>query len=204
MKPHQLCWVIGLAIISVPDALALTVSECRDAGGEKFFSETCPPGSERVGERRLPGKSQRSDAAGATQPPSPQPVVLYTTGNCDPCEVVRSALQRRGVAFAEKDVSSDPTLQAELKSLAGSITVPTIAIGKDVLTGYNQAALDLALARGGYAVPTATSAPAAEGEAPAAGQAAPPTGTGTALAAPPTGTDTGTAPAAPESTSGTP
>lgn len=78
------------------------------------------------------------------------PVKLYTTSKCDACDLVRLFLQKRRVPFKEINVGRDIKKQQELKRNTGRLTVPSTTIGKKVVTGYNQAALDLQLKAGGY------------------------------------------------------
>lgn len=166
MKPMLACLAAAAGLLTPGVLAAVTVYECKDAEGESFFAESCPPGTERVGERRLPGKSRQAPPPQEEAPP-PAPVVLYTAPDCDPCDVLRAALTNRGVPYTEKDASTDPAVQAEVKALAGSITVPTLAAGDTVLTGYNHVALEQALKRAGYD----SAAPAAGAEAGPAGPA---------------------------------
>ncbi|HTT07805.1 MAG TPA: glutaredoxin family protein [Gammaproteobacteria bacterium] len=168
--PLWLC--LGMLFYAVP-AGAVIVVECIDAQGNSSFRESCPPGTAKKGEKKLPGK-----AGGVGEPQqvdvkeiaAKHPVLLYTAPKCDACDLVRTQLQKRGVPFTEKDASNDIKVQDELKALIGgtTLTVPVVSVDKDVLTGYNQGALDSALDKAGYPSKNG-SAPktAAEGGAPA-------------------------------------
>lgn len=78
------------------------------------------------------------------------PVKLYVINKCDACDLVRLYLQKRKVPFKEINVDKDVKKQRELKRNAGTMTVPSTIIGKKVVTGYNQTALDQELKAGGY------------------------------------------------------
>jgi glutaredoxin 3 len=57
-------------------------------------------------------------------------VEIYTTPLCGYCHAAKALLRRKGVAFAETDVSRDPALRAAMVDRAGGRrTVPQIFIG---------------------------------------------------------------------------
>lgn len=157
----QTC-LLGIALLFVPGVqAAVVVQECKDPAGDTYFAERCPPGSVKIGERRLLGSgggSGSADSGAAAPAPDTRTaasatVVLYTVPRCDACDVLRAALESRDVPYTEKDASGDPAVQAELQALAGSVTVPALTVGETLLTGYNQTALDQALKQAGF--PTA-------------------------------------------------
>ncbi len=63
------------------------------------------------------------------------PVTLYSAPDCQPCESGRQLLQLRGVPFSERTVSGNDDIDA-LQRLTGGRTVPTLAVGGQVLRGY--------------------------------------------------------------------
>lgn len=63
-------------------------------------------------------------------------VKVYTKSTCAPCMAVKRWLQRRGVAYEEKDVS-EPTNAAEAYKLSGYSIVPVVVIGAEVIAGLN-------------------------------------------------------------------
>lgn len=75
------------------------------------------------------------------------PVTLYTSTDCSPCERGRSLLRQRGVPYSERIASSDADVDA-LQRLSGGRTVPSLAVGQQVLRGLLdsdwQSTLDLA------------------------------------------------------------
>ncbi|MGP3696615.1 glutaredoxin 3 [Rhodobacter sp. NSM] len=57
-------------------------------------------------------------------------VEIYTTPTCGYCQAAKALLQRKGVTYAETDVSRDPSLRAAMTQRAfGRRTVPQIFIG---------------------------------------------------------------------------
>ncbi|MEN9728085.1 MAG: hypothetical protein RL434_2451 [Pseudomonadota bacterium] len=141
---------LTLALGMLPlGAMAVTIMECRDADGTLSYRDACPPGSERIGSRRLGSATSR-------QQPSPEevakahPVTLYVVTECDTCDLVRLLLQKRGIPFAERDVERDPSLQRELLELSGATKVPTVLIGQEAMPGFDRVLLQQRLSEVGY------------------------------------------------------
>ena len=92
------------------------------------------------------------------------PVTLYTSPNCtESCEMVRGALNKRGVPFKEVQVWNQETAE-ELKKVSGAVEVPTTLVGRQALTGFEQAAFDAMLDSAGY--PKAGTVPPLQQKAP--------------------------------------
>ena len=75
-----------------------------------------------------------------------RPVEIYTTPICPYCAMAKRLLQKKGVAYAEIDVSRDPGLRAAMIQRAnGRRTVPPIFIGETHVRGCDDLhELDLA------------------------------------------------------------
>jgi glutaredoxin 3 len=59
-----------------------------------------------------------------------KPVEIYTSPLCGYCHAAKRLLSRKGVAFTEIDVGSDPTARTRMMQRAnGRRTVPQIFIG---------------------------------------------------------------------------
>jgi len=143
---------ISLLSLSSETSLAITVVQCSDANGQISFRDSCPVGMTKVGEKKLPGKKKEKgpDLEKISQE---HPITFYAIPACDACDLVRNYLKRRGFPFTEVDASNDIRLQARLKEIAGSLTVPVIQIDDAVIKGYNNPALDIALDAAGYPKP---------------------------------------------------
>ncbi|MFN3577668.1 MAG: glutaredoxin 3 [Tabrizicola sp.] len=60
-----------------------------------------------------------------------RPVEIYTTPICPYCLAAKRLLQKKGVAYAEIDVSRDPALrEAMVQRAHGRRTVPQIFVGE--------------------------------------------------------------------------
>lgn len=66
------------------------------------------------------------------------PVTLYTAADCGPCASGRTLLQQRGVPFIERVVAGNDAIEA-LQRLTAGRSVPSLAVGGQVLRGYQQA-----------------------------------------------------------------
>ena len=63
-------------------------------------------------------------------------VEIYTTRYCSYCHSAKALLTRKGIAFAEIDVSGDPAARSEMIERAnGRMTVPQIFIGSTHVGG---------------------------------------------------------------------
>ena len=79
-----------------------------------------------------------------------QPVEIYTTPLCGYCHAAKRLLEGKGVPYAERDVSRDRALRAEMERRSGRRTVPQIWIGETHVGGYDDLA---ALERAGRLAP---------------------------------------------------
>ena len=72
-------------------------------------------------------------------------VEIYTTAYCGYCVRARALLTRKGLSFAEVDVTDAPARRQWLRERTGQHTVPQVFINGRPLGGYDDiAALDRA------------------------------------------------------------
>jgi glutaredoxin 3 len=73
-------------------------------------------------------------------------IKMYSKGWCPFCMAAKSLFEKKGVAFEEIDLTSEPARRAEMESRSGGrSTVPQIFIGDRHVGGYDElAALDRA------------------------------------------------------------
>jgi glutaredoxin len=62
------------------------------------------------------------------------PVTLYTTTECGPCDSGRMLLRQRGIPYTEKSVTRPEETEA-LKRITGSLELPALTIGGQILHG---------------------------------------------------------------------
>lgn len=78
---------------------------------------------------------------------SPGDVVMYATPYCGYCRQAKAHMQRKGVAFVEKDISVNRDAEAEYRALGGRGGVPYIIFGSQKLSGFSAASFDQAYVR---------------------------------------------------------
>lgn len=109
------------------------------------------------------GESEDAAAAGTTLPDVD--ITLYSIEVCNACDLVRELLDERGLPFTEKDAEHSVAVQDELREVSGVLSVPVLAIGDEVLSGFNRELILRVLRDAGF--PTT---PAAQAEAQSGGQ----------------------------------
>ena len=77
------------------------------------------------------------------------PVTLYSAPDCAPCATGRSLLQRRGIPFAEKTVTTADDAAA-LQRLMGDTSLPILTVGAQRLKGLSDAEWNQTLDAAGY------------------------------------------------------
>lgn len=138
-----------------------------DENGNVTYQDRPPPDEAgQVQAQTLPQAG--SEPAGNAAFPDVQ-LTLYSIEACDACDLVRNLLDERGLPYTEKDAEDDAEVQAELKEVAGVMSVPVLVIGDDPLTGYNRELILNELEEAGF--PTEPGAPVAAGSGTEGGSA---------------------------------
>lgn len=79
-------------------------------------------------------------------------ITLYTAPDCHYCALARQFFTTRGLPFTEHDVSADPLRWSEMIESSHQLGVPVIAIGAEVIVGFDKNRVEKALGgRGGRA-----------------------------------------------------
>lgn len=145
--------ILALISFTLP-AWAVDIYQCQDSQGHRTFEAHCPPGTKpvsqknyRTGEPKTPAENNGNNQSLSG--------VLYVVPDCSSCDQVKDFLKLRHISYTEKNVKNDVKLQAELKKISGELRVPTLVIGKQVVTGSSRDELLKALAKAGYKAPTA-------------------------------------------------
>jgi len=77
-----------------------------------------------------------------TSGPASGALELFVRPGCSHCEAARRHLERCGRPFEERDVTVDVDALQRLIWLTGRGAVPAIAVGRRILVGYDETALD--------------------------------------------------------------
>lgn len=62
-------------------------------------------------------------------------ITVYTTPGCSACAAVKQYLTGKGLAFEEKDVTTDPAWLDEMKAISGVRIAPVTVIGDQAIYG---------------------------------------------------------------------
>ena len=66
-------------------------------------------------------------------------VVIYTRAMCGYCSAAKALLERKGVAYVERDATGEPEIRAEMIERAnGGFTFPQIFIGTTHIGGCEE------------------------------------------------------------------
>lgn len=122
------------------------------ADGKVSYSDMPPPESSKQ------AKPPSLNASGAGTEGFPyelaeavknNPVILYTTSQCMPCDQGRSLLKNRGIPFSEKTVSSNDDI-GKLQQISGDGQLPVLTVGRNKQRGFESGAWNTALTAAGY------------------------------------------------------
>jgi glutaredoxin len=73
-------------------------------------------------------------------------ILLFTQSGCLNCEVMRIFLEAKGLAFEERNMTTEPTARAELLDTYHCRSAPTVVIiaaaGTEVIEGFDPERLD--------------------------------------------------------------
>lgn len=130
---------ISILIYTLPNSAgAVKIYECVDDAGNSTFQDRCPPGTSPKSEKKYgtTAPNQESDSY-----KSIGPVILYYIPECQGCNQVRAFFYSRNINLAEKNIEDNIELQDELKEKIGSLSVPTVDINGQYVSGYNENAL---------------------------------------------------------------
>jgi glutaredoxin len=139
-----------------------------DERGRVQYTDTPPPASAKdVKKKNLGAGAKGSEVVPYDLQKAQEraPVTLYTHPSCtESCQLARDVLNRRGVPFKEVPIVTNKDIE-DLKTLAGSSSVPVLVVGSRIETAITELAYHAALDAGGYPK---------DGVLPARKQAAPP------------------------------
>ena len=65
-------------------------------------------------------------------------ISIYSTPTCHYCNLAKDFFKENGVKYEEFNVATDLAKRKEMVELSGQMGVPVIAIGKDVVVGFDE------------------------------------------------------------------
>jgi hypothetical protein len=177
-----------LMISGLAAAQAQQVYRYTDVDGRVVYSDKPPPANAKDAQaKRIGGNSiETSELSFATaQAQERYPVTLYTFACGVICESAQGVLNKRGVPHTVIDVSAGDGAD-RLKRLTGSLDAPTMQVGDQFTTGFNEGKWQSMLTDAGYPkTPPPRTNPVGRPPVP---MAAAPTTSSQSVAAPPKGT----------------
>ena len=154
MKSHVMGGCLTLLLGLATAAHAGEVFRWVDKNGQVHYGDMLPPPAEgkNAQTKKLQDSVIEQDAVPyeVSIAMKNNPVTLYTNSCGESCTNARTLLSTRGIPFSEKNPETDVAAAAALKALVGAVQVPTIVIGTNNLTGYEEAGWSAALNAAGY------------------------------------------------------
>lgn len=119
--------------------------------GKITYSDVPPTTGTVVEQKKISGSS--TDTANLpyelAQAVKNNPVTLYSSDQCSPCDDGRKLLKERGVPFSEKSVNSNDDI-AQLRKISGENQLPVLMIGSNKQGGFEASSWNNALTTAGY------------------------------------------------------
>lgn len=78
------------------------------------------------------------------------PVTLYTTPRCEPCDLGRAHLKKRGIPFAERTIVTQADVDVLKKLGSSGEMLPVLGVGNERTDGYESGSWDRLLDAGGF------------------------------------------------------
>lgn len=157
-RPSVAAFSVALAVaaLAAPDAHAQYKWIGPD-GRVNYGDQPPPSDSRRIVRAPAGAHSSEAPASGDHRLPyalraatTRYPVVLYTTADCEPCELGRNHLMQRGVPFVEKQVKSAADVKAFGALKFESTQFPALAVGADRMVGFEASRWDRMLDAAAY------------------------------------------------------
>ena len=149
LKPLRFVF-ISLMVLSAT-VNATTLYKWVDKDGNVTYQDSPPPDDSQLLEQRElvnlgSNERQRHNRRVARN----QPITLYTTTNCDACDLVRFNLQKLDLPFEEFTLFENKVAQDELKQRSGGLNAPTLFIGDTMVTSYSVEQINAVTTEAGY------------------------------------------------------
>jgi hypothetical protein len=123
-----------------------------DVDGHVVYSDKPPPSSAREAQAKRIGNNSidTSDLSFAVQQAQERfPVTLYTFACGVVCDTAQAVLNKRGVPHTVVDVSLGDGAE-RLKRLSGGLDAPTVQVGDQYASGFNESKWQTMLTDAGY------------------------------------------------------
>lgn len=152
---HALAWALVFGVLLGAGASASAQYKWTDRDGQVNYGDQPPKDATNVAPLApLDVATDNNDALGrlpyeVRRVAQNFPVVLYSMSACGPCDDARTFLKSRNVPFVEHTIASREDIDA-YHQLGGTDLLPTLAVGHEMLRGFESGAWSEALATAGY------------------------------------------------------
>lgn len=135
MKHRVLLSICFLAWLPVSHAGELY--RWTDSSGKVHYGDAPPPDAAQIETRKFPDAASGESLPYETRRARQNfPVTLYVSNNCgELCDKARSLLNKRGIPFAERNLSIKAEADAA-GQMPGLDTVPSLSVGRTILKGF--------------------------------------------------------------------
>jgi glutaredoxin len=120
--------------------------------GKVTYSDVPPPSSAKQVETKSfsgGGPSTAGLPYAVAEAVKNNPVKIYTTAKCTPCDQGRTLLNTRGIPFTEKTVSTNADIE-QVRQMSGDTQLPVLTIGRNKQKGFQPGEWNSALTYAGY------------------------------------------------------
>lgn len=124
-----------------------------DKDGKVHYGDKPAEDAVKAEQKRFSGPAESGDddlSYGIRKARQDFPVTLYVAPNCaDICVQARAALNKRGIPFTEKNLEAKEDID-EFKLKYGGHSIPSLTIGKSLLSGFEAGQWNSELDSAGY------------------------------------------------------
>jgi glutaredoxin len=144
--------VLTLSLLAALPAAADNLYRWVDETGRVHYSDQPPPSKvKNASQKSYKGSVIESgESYDLRQAKDKFPVVLYTSGCGPACEMGQQLLDKRGVPYSTKNLENSVENQKALRDLTGNLKIPTLVVGSQKLTGFEDSQWNSALDAAGY------------------------------------------------------
>ncbi len=148
----KLLATLTLSLFAVLPAVADNLYRWVDETGRVHYSDQPPPPrAKNAIQKNYKGSViETGESYGLHQARERFPVTLYTSPCGPACEMGQQLLDKRGIPYATKDVENSVENQRALRDLTGNLRIPTLVVGSQKLTGFEDSQWNNALDAAGY------------------------------------------------------
>jgi glutaredoxin len=140
-------------VVATSNVSADTLYRWTDKDGKVHYGDKPAEGAVKAEQKKFSAASSAGDddlPYSIRKAKQDFPVTLYSAQNCaDLCVQARALLNKRGVPFVEKNLVTQQDID-EFKKKAGGSSIPSLTVGRTLLTGFEAGQWDSELDIAGY------------------------------------------------------